>query len=148
MELTRATTRPFLNIQLNLIKGMSLDKAIFELAIQNTGNFPADYVIIECTWFIHRDDHIENCVLELEKVNPSIVFPSGETKTVYLVKGRENVDKLTVPGSLVKVTAKYKNKLTKKNHTTQRTFRIAFASATPSVNMAQAIVAPEEDYWD
>lgn len=148
LAMTRATQRPFLNIQVNLVKGMSLDRAIFELAVQNTGNFPADCVIVECIWFIHKDDHIEDCSLELEKVNPAIVFPSGETRTTYLVKGSENVDKLTVPGSRVKVTANYHNKLTEQRHTTRRTFRIAFASATSSINTAQAIVIPEEDYWD
>jgi hypothetical protein len=149
LVLTRATTRPFLNIQLNLVKGMRLDRAIFELAIQNTGNLPADHVIIKCTWFIiHKDGHIEDCALDLEKVNPPIVFPSGEIKTTYLVKGTENVDKLTVQGSRVKVTAEYKNKLTEQSHTTRRTYRVAFASAAPSFNVAEAIVTPEEDYWD
>jgi hypothetical protein len=148
LYLTRIVARPFLNIQLNLVKGMNLDRAVFELVILNTGRLPAEHVIIECVWFLLRDKSIENCPLELEKTSPSIIFPSSEAKITYLVRGNDNVDKLTFEGSRVKVIVGYKDKLTKQNHTTQRIFRITFASAASSFNTAQAIVIPEEDYWE
>jgi len=146
--LSRATTRPFLNLQLNLIKGSSLDRAILVAEMENTGNLPADQVTVNCSWYIQTSDHAEQCSLELEKANQSIIFPAERAKSTYLVKSSEDVNKLTHQGSRVKVTANYNNKLSKQGHTTQRTFRIVFASAAPSFNVAQTITVPEEDYWD
>lgn len=148
LGLTQATTRPFLNIKLNLIKGVSLDRAILVAEVENTGSLPADQVAVNCSWFIQTDDCTEKCQLELEKTNQLIIFPAETAKSTYLVNSSEDVNRLTHQGSRVKVTANYKNKLTKQGHTTQRTFRIAFASAAPSFNVSQTIVVPKEDYWD
>jgi len=148
LTLTRAVQRPFLNIQVNISKGLSLDRAILTAEIENTGNLPGDQVMVDCSWHIEATDNTVQCSLEVEKPSQSIIFPTDKAKSIYLVKGEENVSNLTHKGSRVKVIVNYQNKLTGQRHTTRRTFRIAFASATPSSDMAQAIVIPEEDYWD
>lgn len=148
LELTRVTTRPFLNVQLSLTKRMSLDRAIFTTEIENTGNLPADKVTVDCSWYIEESGNVKKCSLELEKPSQSTVFPADKAHCTYLVKGKENVDNLTHKGSRVKVTVNYQNKLTGQRQNTRRTFRIGFASAATSFDTAQAIVIPEEDYWD
>lgn len=148
LTLTRAAERPFLGIQVNISKGISLDRAILTLEIENTGNLPGDQVMVDCSWNIEETDNTEQRSLEVEKPSQSIIFPGDKAKSTYLVNGREDVSNLTHEGSRVKVKISYQNKLTGQLHTTRRTFRIAFASAAPSFDVAQAIVVPEEDYWD
>jgi len=148
LQLTRATSRPFLTVHLILSKGVSLDRAILIPSVQNTGNFPADHVTVDCSWYISRSNTVEQCPLRSEKTSQSIIFPADKAEPTYLVIGSESVDKLTHEGSRVKVTVDYQNKFTGQSHTVRRTFRIIFASASPSIAAAQAVAVPEEDYWD
>jgi hypothetical protein len=148
LQLTRATSRPFLSVQLSLSKGLSPDRAILVPSIQNTGRLPADSVAVDCSWYIKKNDGVEPCSLRSEKPSPSIIFPADKAEPTYLVMGKELVDKLAHEGSNVKVTIHYQNKLTRQSHTIRRTFRITLTSASPSIDMAQAVAVPEEDYWD
>jgi hypothetical protein len=148
LELARTTTRPFLNVHVNLVKGFSLDRAILALTIQNTGNLPADHVTVECSWYLVKGEGTEECSLKSEKACQSIIFPSDKAETTYLVEGEAEVGELTNPGSRVKVIVNYQDTLSKERHTTRRTFRIGFASAAPSFNIAQTISIPDEDIWD
>lgn len=148
LTLTRAVQRPFLNIQVNISRGMIPDRAILTAEIENTGNLPGDQVMVDCSWYIETTDNTVKCSLEAEKPSQSIIFPTDKAKSTYLVTGEENVSNLTHKGSRVKVIVNYQNKLTGQRHTTRRTFRIAFASADSSFNVAQAIVIPEEDHWN
>jgi hypothetical protein len=148
LELARTITRPFLNVHVNLVTGASLNRAILALTIQNTGNLPADHVVVECSWYLIKGEGTEECSLKLEKASPSIVFPADRVESTYLVKGRDAVGRLTNEGGRVNVTVNYQNKLTMQRHTTQRTFCIVVASVSPSINTHQAVSIPEEDYWD
>ena len=145
LQLTMATSRPFLSVRVRLDKGF---RAILTIAVENTGSLPADQVVVDCSWHIQTTDRIEHCSLELEKASQSIIFPADSGESTYLVRSRDNVDKLTHEGSRVKVTVNYQNKLAGQRHTTRRAFCIVFASATPSTDASQAVVIPEEDYWD
>ena len=148
LELTRATTRPFLTVVLVLSKGLSLDRAILMPDIQNTGNLPADKVSVDCAWYIQENNGVKQCPLKMDKESPSIFFPGDKMGPTYLIVGREAVENITHRGSHVRVTIKYQNRLTLRQHNTRRTFRIAYTSALPSLDTAQAIPIPEEDYWD
>jgi hypothetical protein len=148
LSLTRTTTRPFLNVQVNLIKGINPNRAIFAVEISNTGNLPADRVNSSCSWYIDSKNGIKRYQIELEKQCPTIIFPSDKVTATYLVNGKDNVNILTHEGSRIKAVVYYDNKLTGQKHTTQRTYRIAFASAATSFNIAQTIVIPEDDNWN
>lgn len=148
LELSRTTTRPFLNIKGNVSRGLNPDINMLIIVIENTGKLPGDDVKVDCSWYIESTELTKQCTLKVEKPGQSIIFPSEKAESMYLVEGKENVDNLTHKGSSVKVTVNYQNKLTGQQHTTRRTFSIEFTFATPSIRVAQAIVVPEKDYWD
>jgi hypothetical protein len=147
LHLTRATTRPFLNIKVNLLKWDAVNRVIFAVEAENTGNLPADQVTINCSFYKGTDDDNALCSLELEKPIQSIIFPAETAKTTYLIKSSDR-DRLTHIRSRVNVIVNYQNKLTKQQHTTKRMFRMRYASGDTAINEAQAIVIPEEDHWD
>ena len=94
LQLSVATNRPFLNIDLSLVKVVILDRAILIPKIQNTGNSPADEVLVDCSWYLQTDNHVEPCPLELEESCHQIIFPAEKAEPTYLVVGREAVDNL------------------------------------------------------
>ena len=147
LKLARITTRPFLNIKVNLLKWDAVNRVILAVEAENTGNLPADHVTINCSFYKGTDDGNALCSLELEKPIQSIIFPAETAKTTYLIKSSDR-DSLTHMRSRVNVIVNYQNKLANQRHTTKRTFRMRYASGDTAINEAQAIVIPEEDHWD
>ena len=147
LKLARITTRPFLNIKVNLLKWDIANRVILAVEAENSGNLPADQVTMDCSFYKGIDDGNELCSLELEKPIQSIIFPSETAKTTYVIKSSDK-DRLLHIRSRVNVIVNYQNKLTKQRHTTKRTFHMRYASGDTAINESQPIVVPEEDYWD
>jgi hypothetical protein len=146
LELTRGTQRPFLNVTVELPFSMNVDRAIVQPEVQNTGNLPADSVLITCNWHIQDSDTRKEQQLRKEKDNPTIIFPGEKIVLPYTIEGQEAVAKRTHSGSRVEVIIEYENRLTSQKCHTKRTFKLAFIQG--ATNTAQAIPVPEEDYWD
>ncbi len=146
--LTRETTRPFLNVDMNIPGGASIDRRIVNLVITNTGNLPADHVVVDCHWYSLINDIVEDWPVQLEKPCQSIIFPSDKAEPTYIIEEQSEVAKLYNIENGAKITISYRNKLTGSRHTTRRTFRIVIASISSAINMPQPISVPSEDFWD
>lgn len=145
LKLTRATTRPFLNVS----KPKSIvTQSSMKLVISNTGSLPADKVEILCTLCTMENEDIKEYKLTPWKEEaPSIYFPGDEVGPTYLWSPKEYdfVDDETRKKMRIRVMIDYRNKLTQKTHRTKRMF---MATQGNTQYVYQLIPIPEEDYWD
>lgn len=146
LELTRATTRPFLNVS---TPKSIVAQSSMELVICNTGNIPADRVEILCTLCTMEKEEVvkEYELTPWTKQAPSIYFPGDEVGPHYSwsPKDYDFVDDETRRKTTIRVTIDYRNKLTQKTHTTNRMF---MAGVSNQAYIYQLVPIPPKDYWD
>ena len=146
LELSRAGTRPFLNVMLNLSRDFNRNRAYLYAEIENTGDLPADGTTIKCDWYIQDNGTIKPQQLGEEKEFPSVIFPGVKTGPTYLVE-EEQVDRIGSPDSRVRISVSYRNKLTNGLHETRRTFRFVYAVGHTTFHQVQAVPVSSEDDW-
>jgi hypothetical protein len=145
LELSRATTRPFLNVS---VPKSTLFQSELRLVICNTGALPADKVEILCTLrTMENEEVIKEYELPTWNKAPSIYFPGDEVGPVYRWTPTEcdfannNMREKT----LIRVTIDYRNRLTQEAHTTTRIF-VAKESNIYAQYLLEPI--PRYDAWD
>ena len=151
LELSRATTRPFLNVVggISVIwsrnDGSPTPVNYFVIHIGNTGIFPADHVSVVLNVSKTNSDNQKHLFV-VEREIPSICFP-GEEIINLIFREAEEKEKLTVAlkGKLkVQIEISYQNKLTQRIHKTNRSYLVQYFPAATS----GPISIKEEDYWD
>lgn len=146
LELTRATQRPFLNVESDVTCYMypkSIGRII--VGINNKGNFPADEVSASCEMRRIKRSAVDNFSIPFQdgkEYYPSYCFPDDDIQYFFEKGGiqMEHEDKLEVY-----ITIKYKNKLTEEKHKTIRAFSMIF---TPGDRNEILPPYPQGDYWD
>ena len=145
LKLTRATTRPFLNVSMpNTI----LFQSELRLVICNTGALPADKVEILCTLrTIENEVVIKEYELPAWNKAPSIYFPGDEVGPIYRWSPADYdfADDSTRGKTLIRVTIDYRNRLTQETYTTTRIF-MAKLSDIHGQYLLDPI--PRYDSWD
>ncbi len=150
LELTRATTRPFLNVfriglDWSRNDGTPTPVNYFVIQIRNEGISPANQVSVGLS-VSKTDRDNQKHLFMVEGETPSICFPSEEIQNLMFREAAEN-EKLTVTlnGKLkVQIEINYQNKLTQKIHKTMRSYLVQYSPTATSE--PTPIVA--EDYWD
>ena len=146
LRLTRAGTRPFLNVLLTVARDFNRNRAYLYAEVENTGNLPADDTTIKCEWYLQTNGQKETQQLGEEKEYSSVIFPGVKAGPTYLVEDAQ-VDRIGSPDSRVCVSVSYRNKLTNELHETRRTFRFVYAVGHTTFHQFQAIPVSSEDYW-
>jgi len=149
LTLSRATTRPFLNVgQFNVIWSrkdeQSASVKYFIVGLCNTGVFPANEmsVILKIS---KRGVDDQQYSFAVNEGIPTICFP-GDEITNLMFKKVDEKEKLEVEieGELkARIEIEYKNKLTQETHRTKRSY---LAKCKPDTNPAPILI-PEEDFW-
>lgn len=146
LELTRNTTRPFLNVS---TPKSIVTQSSMELVICNTGSLPADKVEIFCTLCTMENENVikEYQLTPWRKEAPSIYFPGDEVGPSYLWSPKEYAftDDETRKKLRIRVTIDYRNRLT---HETYRTSRTFLTAVTNQAYCYQLTPIPREDSWD
>jgi len=146
LELTRATQRPFLNVEGSVtckIYPKSIGRII--ASINNTGNFPADGVSASCEVRRIKRNAVDNFSIPFQdekEYYPSYCFP-GDDIQYFFEKGgieMEREDKVEVY-----ITIKYRNKLTEEKHKTIRAYSMIFTTGDRNEILSPY---PQGDYWD
>jgi len=126
LQLTRAGTRPFLNVLLTVARDFNRNRAYL--------------------WYRHDENPAESHRLQEEKGYPSVIFPGVKAGPTFFAE-EEQLDRIKAPGSRVRVTVSYRNKLTNEMLETRRTFRFVNAVGHTTFHQVQAVPVSEEDYW-
>ena len=145
LELSRATTRPFLNVS---VSETILTQSTLELIICNTGALPADKVEILCTLCTMENEVvIKEYELPTWNKAPSIYFPGDEVGPTYHWSPRDYdfTDDSTRGKTLIRVTIDYRNRLTQEAHTTTRVF---MAEVSNMQGQYLLMPIPKYDSWD
>lgn len=150
LELSRATTRPFLNVVgISVIwarnDGSPTPVNYFVIHIGNTGIFPADHVSVVLNVSKTNSDNQKHLFV-VEGEIPSICFPGEEINNLIFRETKEkeqlsvaNQDKLKV---IIKIS--YQNKLTHQFHKTIRSY---LAQYFPTAQRAPTPLR-KDDFWD
>ncbi len=146
LRTTRATQRPFLNVE-DSVTCYLYPKSIGRIiaSINNKGNFPADEVSASCEVRRIKRNAVDNYSLPFQNEKayyPSHCFPGDGIQYFFEKEGieMEREDKLEVY-----ITIKYRNKLTEEKHKTIRAYSMIF---TPRDANEILPPYPQEDYWD
>lgn len=149
LHITRATTRPFLNIcQFNVIwfkkDDQSASVKYFIVGLGNTGVFPADEVsvILKVNKPNNNDQQYSFIV---DEGIPTICFPSDEIINLKFTKAEEKEEvEVAIEGELkARIEIEYRNKLTREIHKTNRSYLVKYK---PETNPAPRLL-PKEDFW-
>jgi len=149
--LTRATTRPFLNVVGGISVIWSRDDGrptlinYFVIHIGNTGIFPADHVSVVLNVSKTNSDNQKHLFV-VEGEIPSICFPGEEISNLTFRETKEkeqlnvaNQDKLKV---IIEIS--YQNKLTHQFHKTIRSY---LAQYFP-IEQREPTPLRRDDFWD
>ena len=150
LELSRATTRPFLNVVgISVIwsrnDGSPTPVNYFVIHIGNTGIFPADHVSVILNVSKTNNDNQKHLFV-VEGEIPSICFPGEEINNLIFRETKEE-EQLTVAKLdklKVMIEISYQNKLTYQFHKTIRSY---LAQYFPTAQRAPTPLR-EGDYWD
>lgn len=137
LELSRVTTRPFLNIKVVFLGHGGINKVTISIKVENTGNLPAEKTTMSFSWHIGEKEHSLNRVKPIQ----SIIFPGETAESTYLVEKEEDVNSLY--GSQIKVEVNYQYKYIE--YFTKRTFNIDRGLTENLLNWYRSIPIPEKD---
>lgn len=151
LQLSRATTRPFLNILGGVTviwsrnDGSPTPVNYFVIHIGNTGIFPADHVSVVLNVSKTNSDNQKHLFV-VEGEIPSICFPGEEINNLIFREAKEK-EQLTVDKQdklKVIIEISYQNKLTHQFHKTIRSYLVQYL---PTAQSAPTPLRRDDD-WD
>ena len=151
LELSRATTRPFLNVVggISVIwsrnDGSPTPVNYFVIHVGNTGIFPADHVSVVLNVSKTNSDNQKHLFV-VEGEIPSICFP-GEGINNLIFRETKEKEQLTLANQdklKVIIEISYQNKLTHQFHKTIRSY---LAQYVPTAQRAPTPLR-RDDFWD
>ncbi|MBA7661258.1 hypothetical protein ES703_69273 [subsurface metagenome] len=135
LQLARATTRPFLNLGKPKVVSIE-DKGptAIEIGICNTGNLPADEVMIDIVMLGEEIKEAGKRLCYVVREAPTICFPTEEISLAYAVER----ELFSIGGEEVRlhVTISYVDKSTQEKHETGGELRIAYSLKTGKLMLA------------
>ncbi len=148
LELTRSTTRPFLNVSGIKVRWNTDDKGVrinyFILQTGNKGTIPADKVSVLFNVNKTNDKNNLHTLISDSEI-PSIWFPGEGMSSLKFREAETDKFMLDVGDDLkLKIEISYQNKLTQKTHKTSRSYLV---KCTPTAHEEPNPI-PEEDDWD
>ncbi len=149
LKLTRATTRPFLNIShVDIIWAKedehSASVRYFMVGLCNTGVFPADQISVQMKVNKQGMDDQKH-LFTVDETLPTICFPSGEISNLRFIETNEQEKIICIIDENLKarIEIDYINKLTQETHKTNCSY---LAIYKPDTNPTP-IPLPKEDFW-
>ena len=149
LELTRATQRPFLNVDqfgVNWSRNDGQPTSVkgFIFGLCNTGSFPADQVSVLMKVSKNNLDNQQHLFLDSEEI-PTICFPSDEIHNRHFKKldEKEKLEVVLKGELIVRIEIEYKNKLTQETHKTKRSYLVQY---DPTARTDPAPLSKEDDW--
>lgn len=144
LELTRATTRPFLTLKSNRVK-MTENGAEITMVLTNVGSLPADTERIQVTWCTTSDELNGEQVVAQKDYEQATRMPQQSTDIRHTFDEPRIIELIKVGRMKVYVNIEYRHRLIAKDCSTSLSFSIRRYLDT---NNYYFRMNPEECSWD
>ena len=148
LELSRATQRPFLHVSRISLVWSRIDRKpnnidYFVIAINNTGNLPADKLSIDFHVFKANEKRKKSKFIAIEPL--AVCFPNQEIINLKFSESNANNKLLLACGDELNIQIKvnYSNKITSTSHKTVRSY---FVRYTPT-DQDDPMPLTQGNYW-